>query len=851
MQNVVNDLLFRLYERTHHLLFSTAEGTAVIEALLEAGIESEVLHHSMVGVFTPQCDTQAFFQDAIRTAKSAIESLETAKPKGRPPTNAYVSAKEEAESHLATLCRIEAEIAKAAREFAGGLSCFYTDEGHNIVGCQMLPRDGERDGLWIDGAQPHRRGLFNHGLFGRSRHSGLMSGPDKLLLVEDCRSVLQIQSALYRAATERGESGRNTYAWVASLPELIDGQAVRETCRTPVFCYSPTAAGRARVEGLREYVTLSAFVGPAGRTIGDAVIAADSGERGVAELARRIAEAELFTRPFRAVRTETDDLRRREGPLGLKKFEADRWASDIIGRDLSERGRLYHDGRIGYVLLFDTREVIPFDPDNDEYRLLVDGYGVSGRDALFKPLLEHLGVRARKYGTQSEVHASSYFDRERFVCYVFNNRDVVYRIDGRGVEPVPNGTDGVLFVTDPKRQPWTLTVGPRKVDLAGTLFGQIRFDESTLSVWGAWFLMLVWFYSMFFRPLFPTRVILALVGDKGSGKTTLLKRMGRLVLGPKFEVTDISNDAKDLDAAFTGQPFVVIDNADRAIPWLDDKLAIAATGGNIKRRILYTTNKLAEFPIVAWVGITSRTPYFRREDVADRLLLINVERFESFSSANQLDEDIERHRDALMTEVVHTIQKIVQEVERQKNLQLSTTFRMADFAEFAVKIAPVFRVERPEVEQFLRDLATVQLEFTSVDEPLLLHLDDWLATEGNVSRWVSTKEFFNRLHDRWAVSRPGTFPWRDPRQLGQQITGLRSTLETHYGYEEETRRGGTRWIRFNSRREDDYPQAARGKPVSVIGARSSAARRSEKAAAPMTYEEATRLTEHWFSDPRR
>jgi hypothetical protein len=312
-------------------------------------------------------------------------------------------------------------------------------------------------------------------------------------------------------------------------------------------------------------------------------------------------------------------------------------------------------------------------------------------------------------------------------------------------------------------------------------------NDSVLPVWKAWFLILVWFYSMFFRPLFPTRVILALVGEKGSGKTTLLKRIGRLILGPKFEVTDISDDAKDLDAAFTGQPFVIIDNADREITWLDDKLAIAATGGSIKWRTLYTTNKLAEFPIVAWVGITSRTPHFRREDVADRLLLINVERFDSFSSANRLDEDIERHRDALMTEVVYMLQQIVGELERQKNLEISTKFRMADFAEFAVKIAPVLGVQTGDVEQVLRDLTTVQVEFTSLDEPLLLHLDGWLASGDNIGQWVETKQLFDQLHRRWSTTQAGTFPWRDPRRLGQHITSLRSTLERHYAFEEGNR----------------------------------------------------------------
>jgi hypothetical protein len=800
--NVLTDPMFRLYELTHQALFGTPEGDALTAVLGEHGIELEVLLQSMVGVLPVKLEATAFFEEATRDAQTAIQSLAASKPTGR-PSNAYLAAKAEAESRLATLRRVEEEIATAVRESAGSLVCFCTDAAHNIVGCRVLPPDGQEDNArWIAGASSTRQGLFNHGLFGRTRYSGLMPGPDDLLLVNDCRSVLQIQSALYRAAKTRGESGRDGYGWVAALAGVIDADVVRATHRTPVLCYPPTPEGTALIEVLRERVTLTAFVGPADTSIGDAVVRQDD-ESGLEELARNIGEAELFTRPFRAVRAEIDDVRRLEG-RGLKKFECDRWASDIVGRDLSERGRLYHDGRVGYVLLLDTKEVVPFDPDNDEYRLLMDRYGINARDTVFKPMLEHLDMRARKYGTQTEVHTSSHFDRERFVCYLFNNADTVYRITARGVEAVANGTNAVLFVRDPKRQPWALmSTGSGGVDLAATLLGQIHLGESALKAWAAWFLILVWFYSLFFRPLFPTRVILALVGEKGSGKTTLLKRIGRLILGSKFEVTDISEDAKDLDAALTGQPFVVIDNADRAMPWLDDKLAIAATGGSIKRRILYTTNKLAEFPIVAWVGITSRTPHFRREDVADRLLLINVERFDSFMSANHLDDDIERHRDALMTEVIWTLQNIVTELQRQTNLQVETTFRMADFAEFAVKIGPVLGVNGKEVEQILRDLATVQLEFTSVDEPLLLHLDGWLANATNISKWVATKELFEQLHARWHVSRAGTFPWRDPRQLGQHITSLRSTLETHYDFEERTARAGARRVRFNKQRSGD------------------------------------------------
>jgi hypothetical protein len=135
-----------------------------------------------------------------------------------------------------------------------------------------------------------------------------------------------------------------------------------------------------------------------------------------------------------------------------------------------------------------------------------------------------------------------------------------------------------------------------------------------------------WLHATLFPELFPTRPILAMIGTMGSGKTSVLRRIGQLLFGPKFQVMGMSDDPKDFDAAVTGEAFVAVDNADADVKWLDDKLAVVATGGTLKRRVLYTTNQLVEFPITAFVGITSRTPHFKREDVADRLLLFHVER---------------------------------------------------------------------------------------------------------------------------------------------------------------------------------------------------------------------------------
>jgi hypothetical protein len=76
------------------------------------------------------------------------------------------------------------------------------------------------------------------------------------------------------------------------------------------------------------------------------------------------------------------------------------------------------------------------------------------------------------------------------------------------------------------------------------------------------------------------------------------------------------------------KPLFELDNVDGRIKWLNDKLAVVATGGNLEKRILHTTNQHKEFPIISTVALTSRTPMFRRDDIAERLQIVSLDRID-------------------------------------------------------------------------------------------------------------------------------------------------------------------------------------------------------------------------------
>ena len=98
--------------------------------------------------------------------------------------------------------------------------------------------------------------------------------------------------------------------------------------------------------------------------------------------------------------------------------------------------------------------------------------------------------------------------------------------------------------------------------------GSIRLREQGLSRSGAGTAVRELAHAMFFPELFPTRPMLAMIGEKGSGKTSVLRRIGQLLFGPKFEVMGMSDEPKDFDAAVTSDAFVGDRQRRYGLTWL-------------------------------------------------------------------------------------------------------------------------------------------------------------------------------------------------------------------------------------------------------------------------------------------
>jgi hypothetical protein len=457
---------------------------------------------------------------------------------------------------------------------------------------------------------------------------------------------------------------------------------------------------------------------------------------------------------------------------------------------------LFYDGREAYVFERGSKDVFPADGDNVDTQLSLMQYGIRPTDAFLKHALSAIRVKAQSLSEKTKVYSLSHYDAKTNRLYLFDQHRQVYRISKSRIERVDNATDGVLFVRNPKWEPFEIgTPTGKGPTVAATLLHSMRLREEGLSRQELELLFGSWIHAMFFPELFPTRPLVAMIGDKGSAKTSVLRRLGQLLFGPQFNVMQLTRDPRDFDAAATTDAFVVVDNADTDEPWLPDRLAIAATGGTIKRRRLYSTNALVEYPVTAFLGITSRTPHFVREDVADRLLLFQVERMEKYTAEGNLRQKLVTERNVLMTELVGELQGVLRALELNRDKQYDVSFRMADFGQFVLKVADSDG-RLPEAEAMFERLSKVQLASTIQDDPVIELLEDWVR--GHTGEEVSTAQLFAALKMlASSLDLQWSFAFKSPIAFGKYLMNNLATLKELFGATYRSGGAGKRLWRFS------------------------------------------------------
>ena len=780
-KNKVYKLLEHVYRDFHIALLRQRgqEGRTAYSYLIdERRIHEEVVEQTMVGAVPPCYEVMSLFENAIKTAEDRL-------------TEARGVVLHQADERIVEfLIECRDKLAALIKNCGGWLVFFYSDAFHRVVSMRVREPYTKN---FLQFKPTSLSGVFGYGLISPNTTPYFSLG-EQVIVVEGEINLLQLESLCVCVADQAGRPLDEGYIPVMAVGGVhnVDTKTIRKITSFPIVIYDndESNAGFELVARLNKAVHLAAVTTPGRDSDLDSYIRElmdvnDDPTEAARVISDLVDSREVFYRPLQYVREEIDAVRRPKA----KSFDIHRNVTDIIYMDLKFRGQLYRDNHRTFLLRLDESRLMEIDPDSIDLRLLLSAYGISPVDQVFKHVIHELRHEALRTGTDAKVHVLSHYDRATNTLCLYNHDGEIYKITTGSIEAVVNGTDGVLFLHDPSCKPFYLGERGDKSLLSEMVIDPILLKAGRLTVGQRRALFLIWMLSLLFPEVLKSRTIAAFVGEAGSGKTFVFRVVGKLLIGPQFDVTPLTKDPKDFDAAITNAPFVAIDNADTKSDWLEDRLAIVATGASIKRRVYYTTNQLVAFPVTAFLGVTSRTPYFRRADIADRLLVFPVERRLKFVSETMLLARLEENRDALFSEIVHLLQDVLRARESTADREYQTTFRMADFADFALRIAD-HQGQVAEMEGIFEKLADEQADFALEEDPLVHLLRLWLQRKKNVGREVSTKELCSLL-GRVAQKEDIEFIYSgNARKLGQRFKNLKTALRRVFEITERTTSGG-------------------------------------------------------------
>lgn len=405
--------------------------------------------------------------------------------------------------------------------------------------------------------------------------------------------------------------------------------------------------------------------------------------------------------------------------------------ADAVVAALAERGQFFFDiaaRNFKSTMFFDRDrkrlEQIAHDPF---HAWLSDWLRINRADPIFTHVISEIETVALSEKYSKGIVPDKFWASRPGAIYLSNGDAQLVKITAHGIAIFDNGTDNVLFAAGNTLAPWKL-VEPQDPFETCSVFK----DANCASDHGPDLLRL-WTFSLPSNP--AKKPPMCLVGPFGSGKTRLAEATAELY-GVPFVANNVTEDFGDDDfwvSAHAGG-FFTLDNCDTHTKWLADAVAAAATGGHRDKRKLYTDSERYTLHARAWLCLTTANPTFASDvGLADRLLVVRMNRRDDETADEKLSAEIKEHRDAGLSFIAQTLEKALADSEPVPS---KLNLRHPDFAAFAAKIGRAigrFDQAVAALQKAEKDKSLFCLENDFVGSALLDYLDQEKTFTGPAS----------------------------------------------------------------------------------------------------------------------
>lgn len=451
-----------------------------------------------------------------------------------------------------------------------------------------------------------------------------------------------------------------------------------------------------------------------------------------------------------------------------------------------------------YLLAMDEWQLLEVTRQPGTYTAwLCSKFGILHTDPQGQRVIDAMINSILKFGIVTELKRFTYYSNTENALYVSRYDGSCYRLDGHTVTIVPNGY-ACVFADDDGGEPCLEPdIGPNGMFLP-RLVDDVNFVPITgagVSVESQRHMFALWLFSIAFSERVPAKPILIVEGERGSGKTTLLQKAQLVLHGRDYVLSLGQKDEDDFAVALIRKPICVLDNIDTFIDWLPDMLCAYTTGASSSRRKKYSDDAQILITPKAFLAVSTRNPVtFQRDDVADRSVVLRVERRDGFEGVGLIMNGIRMDRDQLYGEWLYYLNKIVAEYQTYLMVD-AQDHRLADFAENAYYIGRAVGFTPEEVEKALAAAQAERDGLIAIGDPVIDVLDRWLSTEANQGREILVSDLFDEL-SKLAVERGMLFP-KTIKALNVKLLAAHAQLEKDLGM---VKKGAGRGLTYTFRR---------------------------------------------------